>query len=151
MSEKLVKVINNKDRYFNWARKGGILEVAANRVAYYLQNWFSLLEKIEEKKNIVQDNANKQDFPGVDNDITIPKLKEQLDHHGVDYSDFKKKADYQKALSNVLIASNEGSDDNDSNIETLKKQLVDEAIVTADELEGKTDAEIEEIAHNNWF
>lgn len=144
MSKILVKVINNKDRYFNWARKGWILEVDQNRVNYYLQNGFSLVKEIEVKKNIVE---------------TKPKTLEnkeyyqnKLDHLGIKYNNNL----WPKKLNELLEKANadkddNSSDNNNSDIETLKATLIKEAIVTKEELEGKTDSEIQEIAENNWF
>lgn len=140
MSEKLVKVLNNKDRYFNGARKGGILEVAENRVNYYLQNWFSLVTEVVEKKNIVQtEKLESKEF-----------YQEKLDHLWVKYN----KNFWAKKLSELLKSTQKKSDPSDedlSNTEALKTQLIEEAIVPQEELEGKTNEEIIQIATDNWL
>ena len=141
---KLVKVINNKDRYFNWARKGWILEVDTNRVNYYLQNGFSLVKEMEVKKNIVNNDTgtleNKEFY------------QKELDHLGVKYN----KNFWAKKLKDLLETAKKESekemdDDNNSDIETIKTTLVAEAIVSKEELEGKTDDEIRQIATDNWL
>jgi len=147
---KLVKVINNLDRYFNWARKWQIIEVSEDRVDYYLQHGFSKVEEIVEKNNIVTQTTPE----GIDNNLTVAQLKKELDHLWVDYTACKNKIDFQNLLVEARknVANTPTSNDwKTIDIEAIKKQLVDEAIVEATELEGKTDDEIKQIATDNWL
>lgn len=144
MSNKLVKVINNKDRYFNWARKGWILEIDKNRLNYYLQNWFSEVKNIEEKKNIVNNNTVKLESKEF--------YQKELDHLWIKFN----KNLWAKKLNELLIEAKKENENDwewkaDSDIETLKTQLVEQAIVAVDELEWKSDDEITQIATDNWL
>jgi hypothetical protein len=79
--EELLQVINNKDRYFNWVRKWGILLIPKSRVWYYLNNGFSLIEaKVEKKKNIVEpkNSKTKKEETKVDKNADIEWYKIQL-------------------------------------------------------------------------
>lgn len=144
---KLVKVINNKDRYFNWARKGWIIEVSEDRVNYYLQHGFSLLKEVEAKNNIVTTNPTT-----VGNWPTVAELKKELDHLGVDHSACKRKADYEKLLEEAKTKTTTSATGGKwLDVEALKTQLVSDAILTAEELEGKTDEEVKQIATDNWL
>lgn len=142
MSNKLVKVINNKDRYFNWARKGWILEVDKNRLSYYLQNWFSEVKEIETKENIVKKDVDTR---------TAKELKEILDHNGVEYEKKAKKSILEVLVKEIETKENTSDNEDNSTNEVLKAKLIEEAIVSTEDLEWKTDAEIEQIAKDNWL
>lgn len=152
----MVQVINTKNRLYNGVKKGGIINIPAEKVFEYEIAWFSV---IEEKKNIVKAPVvpSMSWLPGIDDSLTIPQLKEQLNHLGVNYDNAKVKLDYQKLLSEALTKPtgeekwDETSEDNEKNIDDLKQQLVDEKIVDESELEGKTDDEITQIATDNWL
>lgn len=140
---KTVKVINNKDRYFNWARKWQVIQVDENRVAYYLQHGFSLVKEVQEKKNIVNPQEPVR---------TKAELYKILDHYWVEYTTKMKVAELEQL---VVEAEAEVQTEQDSNeqtdIESIKEQLVDEAIVDQSELKWKTNAEIMQIAKDNWL
>lgn len=148
-----VKVINNKDRYFNWARKWQVIEIDSIKLDYYKKHWFSL---IEEKQNILKNPAPTiQTFEWIDDIWTIPELKEKLEHFWINYDTCKLKADFQKLLSETLknppsVKKNDEIDTK-KDVEALKTQLISEKIVEVSEIEWKTDAEIIEIATNNWL
>lgn len=136
---KLIKVINNKDRYFNWVRKWQIAQIDETRLNYYLQNGFSLVREIEEKQNIVEDEKllSKEEYQKI------------LDHLWVKYNSnlWAKKLSLLVKEAEEKLKTADPTKTND--IESLKKQLLDEAIVEATELEGKTDDEIIQIATDN--
>lgn len=143
---KLIKVINNKDRYFNGARKGQIIQVDETRLNYYIQNGFSLVREVEEKKNIVTD-------PTTPNTPTRTKkeLYAILEHLWVEYDTNLKVAELEALVREVEEKQQTADDSKGTDIDVVKKQLVDDAIVEATELEGKTDAEILQIATDNWL
>lgn len=143
---KLIKVINNKDRYFNGARKGQIIQVDETRLNYYIQNGFSLVREVEEKKNIVTDPTTP---------ITPTRTKKELyailEHLWVEYDKNLKVAELEALVREVEEKQQTVDDSKGTDIDVVKKQLVDDAIVEATELEGKTDAEILQIATDNWL
>ena len=143
---KLIKVINNKDRYFNGARKGQIIQVDETRLNYYIQNGFSLVREVEEKKNIVTDPTTP---------ITPTRTKKELyailEHLWVEYDKNLKVAELEALAREVEEKQQTADDSKGTDIDVVKKQLVDDAIVEATELEGKTDAEILQIATDNWL
>ena len=143
---KLIKVINNKDRYFNGARKGQIIQVDETRLNYYIQNGFSLVREVEEKKNIVTDPTTP---------ITPTRTKKELyailEHLWVEYDKNLKVAELEALVREVEEKQQTADDSKGTDIDVVKKQLVDDAIVEATELEGKTDAEILQIATDNWL
>ena len=56
---KTIRVINNRDRYYNWAYKGQVLEIDSEMLDHYLEVWFSLVEEQkQEKKNIIDDSRS---------------------------------------------------------------------------------------------
>lgn len=143
---KLIKVINNKDRYFNGARKGQIIQVDETRLNYYIQNGFSLVREVEEKKNIVTDPTTP----------TIPtrtkkELYAILEHLWIEYDKNLKVAELEALVREVEEKQQTADDSKSTDIDVVKKQLVDDAIVEVTELEGKTDAEILQIATDNWL
>ena len=47
---KTIRVINNRDRYYNWAYKGQVLEIDSDMLDHYLEVWFSLVEEQKQEK-----------------------------------------------------------------------------------------------------
>ncbi len=141
MSEKTIKVLNTRDRYYNGAYKGQILEVPEIEKDHYLNVWFTLVweDKKVEKNNIVKEDNR-----------TVKQLKELLDHNGVEYDKKANKPDLLKLVKEFKKKS-ENNDENKADIETLKKELLENAIVTEEELEKMQEAEIVELAKNNWL
>lgn len=143
---KLIKVINNKDRYFNGARKGQIIQVDETRLNYYIQNGFSLVREVEEKKNIVTTPTTP---------TTPVRTKKELyiilDHLWVEYDKNLKVAELEALVREVEEKQKTADETKTTDIEAIKKQLVDDAIVEVTELEWKTDAEILQIATDNWL
>ena len=134
----MIRVLNTKDRYYNWAYKWNVLEIAETSLQEYLDAWFVLLdetEKIEEKKAIVEDIR------------TVKELKEILDHNWIDYNWVTNKEDFLelvKSIENVEEKAEESL-----NLEALKSQILEEAIETEEALAKLSENEILEIAKNN--
>lgn len=138
MSEKQVRVINNRDRYYNGAHKWGILLIPASQVERYERVWFSVVQEtgvVEIKENIVKPK-------------TVKELKEILDHAGVEYGKSAKQAELQALVDGLTEAGTEDeSEAGTEDIEALKQKLLDEAIV--DTLEGLDDEAVRTIAREN--
>ena len=133
---KTIRVINNRDRYYNWAYKGQVLEIDSDMLDHYLEVWFSLVEEQkQEKKNIIDDSRS------------IKELKDILDHNWINYA---KKANTAELLE--LVKTLETSKDEEAdNLLEIKKQMIDEAIISAEDLEKMNNEEILELAKNNWI
>jgi hypothetical protein len=140
----MVKVINTKDRVYNWVKKGWIIDIPEEKVFEYKIAWFST---IEEKNNIVKSEV----FEWIDENLTIAQLKEKLDHLWIKYDECKLKSDFQKLLSEALQKPQELWENKWSEIDELKEKLISEKIVESSELEGKNDDEIKQIATDNWL
>lgn len=139
-----VRIINNKARLFAWVRQGWIIEVEKDQLDYYVLHWFSPIEEFVEKKNIVIKEPAR----------TKKELLEILDHNGIEYN---KKATVLELEELVLKFEAEKKVETETpswetqDIEAIKKILVDEAVISAEDLVGKTDADILQIATDNWL
>lgn len=140
MSKK-VRVINNKDRYFNWARKGQVLEIDSEMVSYYEKNGFSVIWNVISKENIVKDKQ--------EDGRTTKELKEILDHHWVDYKWVSKKEDLLELVKSIETEKTEDETEKTSDLEEIKTQIINEAIETEENLAKLSENEILEIAKNN--
>lgn len=140
MSKK-VRVINNKDRYFNWARKGQVLEIDSEMVSYYEKNGFSVIWNVISKENIVKDKQ--------EDGRTTKELKEILDHHWVDYKWVSKKEDLLELVKSIETEKTEDETEKNSDLEEIKTQIINEAIETEENLAKLSENEILEIAKNN--
>ncbi len=130
-----IKVKNTKDRYFNWVWLNWVLTVEENRKDYYLRNWFVL---VQEKK---QEEKQTEKINWV---VDRKKVIEQLEHLWIEFRKNAKTADLVKLLQE---ANNEAEEAED--LEKIKKQLVDEAIVKT--IDWLSDEEIKKIAKDNWL
>lgn len=137
MSEKTIKVLNTRDRYYNGAYKWQILEVPEIEKDHYLNVWFTLVWEKEEKKNIVVDNR------------TVRDLRDILDHNWIEYDKKAKKDELLKLVEELEKKSE--TDEDKTDIETLKKDLIENAIATEEELEKMQETEIIELATTNWL
>lgn len=133
---KTIRVINNRDRYYNWAYKGQVLEIDSDMLDHYLEVWFSLVEEQkQEKKNIIDDSRS------------IKELKDILDHNWINYDKKADKAELLELVKTLETSKDEGAD----NLLEIKKQMIDEAIISAEDLEKMNNEEILELAKNNWI
>lgn len=135
-----VRVINNRDRYYNGVRKGGILEVSKDETDKYLKVGFALLENSVSESVVVKENIVKGP--------TKKELGEILDHAGVDYNP-KAKLEELQALVDSIPKKDADNTGNTIDITALKTQLIEEKIVALEDIEGKTDEEILAIAKEN--
>lgn len=134
----MIRVLNTKDRYYNWAYKWNVLEIAETSLQEYLDAWFVLLdetEKIEEKKAIVEDIR------------TVKELKEILDHNWIDYNWVTNKEDFLELVKSIEDVEEKAEES--LNLEALKSQILEEAIETEEALAKLSENEILEIAKNN--
>ena len=129
-----IKVKNTKDRYFNWVWLNWVLTVEENRKDYYLRNWFVLVQEKKEKKQTEQINWV----------VDRKKVIEQLEHLWIEFRKNAKTADLVKLLQEANNRVEETED-----LEEIKKQLVDEAIVET--IDWLSDEEIKKIAKDNWL
>ncbi len=144
MSEKTINVLNTRDRYYNGAYKGQVLEVAESEKEHYLQAGFVVVgddDKKVEKKNIVPTEEDKKD------DRTKKELQEILDHNGIQYDKNSKKADLVKLVEDLENAETEKEEVKD--IEAIKKLLIKNALVSQEDLETMDEASIENLAKEN--
>ena len=103
---------------------------------HYLEVWFSLVEEQkQEKKNIIDDSRS------------IKELKDILDHNWINYDKKTNKAELLELVKTLETSKDEGKDD----LLEIKKQMIDEAIISAEELEKMNNEEILELAKNNWI
>ena len=84
----MVRVINNKNRIYNWDKKWQILDVDKSKLDDYLQAWFSVVKEKIEKKNIVKN----------DNQRTWKECKEILDHAWIEYDKKLRVAELNKLV-----------------------------------------------------
>lgn len=131
-----VRVLNTKDRYYNWAYKWNILEIDENSLEQYLNAWFVLVweKEIEIKNNIIED------------DRSIQELKDILDHNGIKY---KTKAKKSELLLLVKKLEEKKEEEKEENLEEIKNQIIFENIETKENILKMSDNDILEIAKNN--
>lgn len=143
MTQKIF-VMNTRDRYYNGAYKGGILQIDADKKEQYLRVGFVEISdnKIIPKNNIVDSND--------DGKMSAEEIKKFLDHAGVKYPPKAKKDELQKILEDYQKSSEKKTEDNSTDdISKLRENLVAEGII--ENAEEKTDEEILGIARDNGF
>jgi len=136
----MVRVINNRDRIYNWAKKWQILDIDKSKLDDYIQAWFSEVKEKIEKKNIVKNDKNLR---------TVKECKEILDHAWIEYDKKLKVAELNK-LVDELEKENKSNDEDNTDID-YKELLVSEWILDESELEWKTDKDLEQLATDNWL
>lgn len=141
MSEK-VRVINNRDRYFNWAKRWQILEIEKNMLSYYENAWFSLVYEVIPKNGIVNKKETEED------NRTVEELKAILDHHWVEYKAKAKKTELLELVKDLEKKSDD-SEEQKSDLEKIKEQILAENIENKENLAKMSDSEIMELAENN--
>jgi len=135
----MVRVINNKNRIYNWAKKWQILEVDKSKLDDYLQAWFSVVKEKIEKKNIVKN----------ENQRTWKECKEILDHAWVEYDKKLRVAELNKLVDE--FESGKTTDNTKVDNTNYWELLVKEWILDESEVEWKTDEELKWIATDNWL
>ena len=135
----MVRVINNKNRIYNWAKKWQIIDIDNSKLDDYIQAWFSVVKEKIEKKNIVEPK----------NQRTWKECKDILDHAGIEYDKKLKVADLNK-LVDQLESDKINTNENDDNI-NYSELLIDEWILDESELEWKSDKELKQLAIDNWL
>lgn len=136
----MLRVINNRDRIYNWAKKWQILDIPDVKLDDYLQAWFSEVKEKIEKKNIVKNTIHKR---------TWKECKEILDHAWVEYDKKLKVAELNSLVDELeKEKSSDTSDGDNTNYEEL---LVNEWILEESELEWKTDQELKNLTTDNWL
>lgn len=136
----MVRVINNKDRIYNWAKKWQILEVDKTKLDDYIQAWFSVVKDKIEKKNIVADTKTQR---------TWKECKEILDHAWIEYDKKLRVAELNKLVDE--FESEKTTDNPNSDNISYWELLVKEWILDESEIEWKTDEELKWIATDNWL
>lgn len=136
----MVRVINNKNRIYNWAKKWQILEVDESKLDDYIRAWFSVVKEKIEKKNIVLEPQTLK---------TAKECKDILDHAGVEYDKKLKVAELNK-LVDELESEKTNEDETKDNV-NYWELLVDEWILDESELEWKSDKELKQLAIDNWL
>ena len=141
MTQKIF-VMNTRDRYYNGAYKGGILQIDADKKEEYLRVGFVEISdnKIIPKNNIVDTNK--------DGKATVEELKKFLDHNGIEYPSKANKDDLQKLVDEFNAQSKKADNDGNST-ENLRNELIEAKIIS--ETDAKTDEEIMQIARENGF
>lgn len=135
----MVRVINNKNRIYNWAKKWQIVDISEEKLDDYIRAWFSVVKEKIEKKNIVEPQNLK----------TAKECKDILDHAGVEYDKKLKVAELNK-LVNELESKKTNEDETNDNV-NYWELLVDEWILEESELEWKSDKELKQLAIDNWL
>lgn len=135
----MVRVINNKNRIYNWAKKWQIIDIDDSKLDDYIRAWFSVVKEKIEKKNIVEPK----------NQRTWKECKDILDHAGIEYDKKLKVADLNK-LVDQLESDKTNTSENDDNI-NYSELLVEEWILDESELEWKSDKELKQLAIDNWL
>ena len=135
----MVRVINNKNRIYNWAKKGQILDIDKSKLDDYLQAWFSVVKEKIEKKNIVKN----------ENQRTWKECREILDHAWIEYDKKLKVAELNKLVDE--LESGKITDNTYSDTTNYWELLVNEWILDESELEWKTDEELKNLATDNWL
>ena len=136
----MVRVINNRNRIYNWAKKWQILEVDESKLDDYIRAWFSVVKEKIEKKNIVLEPQTLK---------TAKECKDILDHAGVEYDKKLKVAELNK-LVDELESKKTNEDETNDNV-NYWELLVDEWILDESELEWKSDKELKQLAIDNWL
>ena len=135
----MVRVINNKNRIYNRAKKWQILDVDKSKLDDYLQAWFSVVKEKIEKKNIVKN----------DNQRTWKECKEILDHAWIEYDKKLRVAELNKLVDE--FEAGKITDNTDSDTTNYWELLVNEWILDESELEWKTDEGLKNLATDNWL
>lgn len=136
----MLRVINNRNRIYNWAKKWQILEIDESKLEDYIQAWFSVVKEKIEKKNIVLEPQNLK---------TAKECKDILDHAGIIYDKKLKVAELNK-LVDSLQSKNTSDEETKDNI-NYWELLVDEWILEESEIEWKSDKELKQLAIDNWL
>ena len=137
----MVKVINNRNRLYNWVRKWGVLDIKKEEIEDYKRAGFSVLEKVFKKKNIaVQENQK-----------TGRECKQTLDHAWVEYDKRLRVADLNKLVRELESKKEETKDNSKDNKENFWKLLVKNGILEESELEWKNKADLKQLAIDNWL
>lgn len=136
----MVRVINNRNRIYNWAKKWQILEVDESKLDDYIRAWFSVVKEKIEKKNIVLEPQNLK---------TAKECKDILDHAGIEYDKKLKVAELNK-LVDKLESEKTNEDETKDNI-NYWELLIDEWILEESELEWKSEKELKQLAIDNWL
>lgn len=136
----MVRVINNRNRIYNWAKKWQILEVDELKLDDYIRAWFSVVKEKIEKKNIVLEPQTLK---------TAKECKDILDHAGIEY-DKKLKVSELNKLVDELESNKTNEDETNDNV-NYWELLVDEWILDESELEWKSDKELKQLAIDNWL
>lgn len=136
----MVRVINNRNRIYNWAKKWQILEVDELKLDDYIRAWFSVVKEKIEKKNIVLEPQTLK---------TAKECKDILDHAGIEYDKKLKVAELNK-LVDELESKKTNEDETNDNV-NYWELLVDEWILDESELEWKSDKELKQLAIDNWL
>lgn len=142
MSEK-IRVINNRDRYYNWAYKWNILEIDKNSLEEYLNAWFSLVSEVIPKNGIVNKKDTEED------NRTVEELKAILDHHWVEYKAKAKKTELLELVKDLEKKSDNSEKEEKTDLEKIKEQILAENIENKENLAKMSDSEIMELASNN--
>lgn len=142
MSEK-VRVINNRDRYFNWAKRWQILEIEKNMLSYYENAWFSLVSEIIPKNGIVEKEKIEEDWR------TVKELKAILDHNWIEYNEKAKKPELLELVKDLEKKSDDSEKEEKTDLEKIKEQILAENIENKENLVKMSDSEIMELAENN--
>lgn len=136
----MVRVINNRNRIYNWAKKWQILEVDESKLDDYIRAWFSVVKEKIEKKNIVLEPQNLK---------TAKECKDILDHAGIEYDKKLKVAELNRLVDG--LESKKTSDNEPKDNINYWELLVDEWILEESELEWKSDKELKQLASDNWL
>lgn len=136
----MVRVINNKNRIYNWVKKWQILEVEESKLDDYIRAWFSVVKEKIEKKNIVLEPQNLK---------TAKECKDILDHAGIEYDKKLKVAELNKLV--VELESKKTNEDENNDNVNYWELLVDEWILEESELEWKSDKELKQLVIDNWL
>jgi hypothetical protein len=136
----MVRVINNRNRLYNWARKWQILDIDNSKVDDYIRAWFSVVKEKIEKKNIVIPNQNLK---------TVKECKDILDHAGVEYDKKLKVSELNKLV--LKLESEKTNEDETKDDVNYWELLVDEWILDESELEWKSEKELKQLASDNWL
>ena len=137
----MVRVINNKNRIYNWAKKWQILDIDKEKTDDYIRAWFSVVKWKIEKKNIVVNENLK----------TVKECKEILDHAWIEYDKKLKVAELNQLVEDFEKSKDsENWDTDDTNI-NYSELIINEWILEESELEWKTEADLKQLAIDNWL
>ncbi len=136
----MVRVINNRNRIYNWAKRWQILEVDESKLDDYIRAWFSVVKEKIEKKNIVLEPQNLK---------TAKECKDILDHAGIEYDKKLKVAELNKLVDS--LESKKTIDDETKDDINYWELLIDEWILEESELEWKSGKELKQLAIDNWL